>query len=56
LEDRIVKRQFREWAAEGKVKILTPRPLRATTEETERNPRSRSAKLRAIEKKKGEDR
>ena len=43
-EDRIVKNVFREsehW------KILTPKPITASEEEIARNPRSRSAKLRA---------
>jgi 16S rRNA (cytosine1402-N4)-methyltransferase len=51
LEDRIVKHTFRRFAAEEKaVKILTKKPLVADREETRRNPRSRSAKLRFIEK------
>lgn len=50
LEDRIVKQTFRSWASEEKVKILTRKPVRPTLAEIEQNPRSRSAKLRAIEK------
>ena len=50
LEDRIVKRAFRAWGKEGIVQILTPKPIRPTEEEIRRNPRSRSAKLRAVEK------
>lgn len=50
LEDRIVKQTFRSWAREGKVQILTPKPVRSTQEEVQRNPRSRSARLRAMEK------
>lgn len=50
LEDRIVKAAFRTWEKEGKVRILTRKPVRPTAEETERNPRSRSAKLRVVEK------
>ena len=53
LEDRIVKHKFREWAGAQQVKILTPKPMGPTAEEIERNPRSRSAKLRAIEKLEG---
>ncbi|MFA7405134.1 MAG: 16S rRNA (cytosine(1402)-N(4))-methyltransferase RsmH [Pelobacteraceae bacterium] len=65
LEDRIVKHIFREYAEgctcprqfpicvcgkQPRVKVLTTRPVTATAEETEGNPRARSAKLRAIEK------
>ena len=65
LEDRIVKHLFRE-AATGctcppripycvcnkkpQLRILTGRPIVAGAEETERNPRARSAKLRVAEK------
>lgn len=50
LEDRIVKHTFRRWAGEGKVRILTARPVRPSEEETRANPRARSARLRAAEK------
>lgn len=50
LEDRIVKRTFREWKDQGKVMILTPKPVTPTPEEVQRNPRARSAKLRGVEK------
>ena len=65
LEDRIVKRTFRQKAkachcpptlpvcqCKGKpdLKILTPRPVVPTAEESRKNPRSRSAKLRAAYK------
>ncbi len=51
LEDRIVKHTFRRIATEEKsVKVLTKKPLIAEEEEVKRNPRSRSAKLRFIEK------
>ena len=65
LEDRIVKHLFRE-AATGctcpprmpycvcnkkpQLRILTGRPIVAGAEETDRNPRARSAKLRVAEK------
>jgi len=54
LEDRIVKRMFRGWAGEGRGRLLTPKPIQAAREEVGRNPRSRSAKLRGIEKYRGE--
>lgn len=47
LEDRIVKVMFRDQAKAGVLEILTPKPLRPSEEETARNPRSRSARLRA---------
>ena len=50
LEDRIVKNAFRLQAAEQDWNILTKRPIIAGDEERQANPRSRSAKLRAIER------
>lgn len=65
LEDRIVKQTFKDLATgcicpsdfpvcvcgrKPKVKIVTPHPITATTEELENNRRSASAKLRVIEK------
>lgn len=47
LEDRIVKQEFRELAKKGTFEILTKKPIEAGEEELSRNPRSRSAKLRA---------
>lgn len=47
LEDRIVKRFFKE---KKDFKILTKKPLQPTISELKENPRSRSAKLRAIER------
>ena len=49
LEDRIVKWRFRE-LAEGDFTILTKKPLTPSEEEERENPRSRSAKLRIIER------
>src|SRR3954470_15353245 len=51
LEDRIVKHTFRalEKAGDG-LRILTKRPAVPGDEELARNPRARSAKLRAIER------
>jgi len=47
LEDRIVKNFLKEKEREGKIKILTKKPIRPSKEEIIKNPRSRSAKLRA---------
>jgi len=71
LEDRLVKEAFRRWAAtclcpprlqvcvcgwSPQVRILTPKPLTPTSEEVARNPRARSARLRAVERLAGEGR
>jgi 16S rRNA (cytosine1402-N4)-methyltransferase len=50
LEDRLVKDSFRESARLGELEILTKKPATATEQEALRNPRSRSAKLRAAER------
>jgi 16S rRNA (cytosine1402-N4)-methyltransferase len=50
LEDRIVKDAFRDGAKQGRYRLLTKKPVTASAEEIERNPRSRSAKLRAAER------
>jgi 16S rRNA (cytosine1402-N4)-methyltransferase len=50
LEDRIVKDAFREGSKEGYFSVLTKKPVTATELESDRNPRARSAKLRAAEK------
>jgi 16S rRNA (cytosine1402-N4)-methyltransferase len=50
LEDRIVKDAFREGAKQGWYELLTKKPVTASEEEIDRNPRSRSAKMRAAEK------
>ncbi len=50
LEDRIVKDALREGVKQGHYKLLTKKPVAAEAEEIDRNPRSRSAKLRAAEK------
>ena len=49
-DDRKVKEKFRELAKSGEVTVLTKHPLQPTDEEIARNPASRSAKLRALEK------
>ncbi len=50
LEDRIVKDALREGMKQGHYRLLTKKPVIATEEEIDRNPRSRSAKLRAAER------
>ncbi len=53
LEDRRVKDALREGAQQGIWEVLTRKPLMADAEETDRNPRARSAKLRAAERTTG---
>ena len=50
LEDRIVKRFYKELEKEGKVKLINKKIILASEEELRNNPRSRSAKLRILEK------
>jgi 16S rRNA (cytosine1402-N4)-methyltransferase len=65
LEDRIVKETFRSWEGrcqcppgmpvcqcqrEAKLRVLTRKPLRPEADESETNPRVRSARLRTAEK------
>ena len=52
LEDRIVKHTFRALAARegGVLQILTKKPIVPDEDEVRRNPRARSAKLRAAER------
>ena len=51
LEDRIVKQQFKELAkSDMPCKILTKKPLIPSAEEIKNNSRSRSAKLRVLER------
>ena len=49
LEDRRVKDAFRLGAQQGIYQVLTRKPVTASPQEVRRNPRSRSAKLRAVE-------
>jgi 16S rRNA (cytosine1402-N4)-methyltransferase len=51
LEDRIAKDSLREGAHNKIWEILTKKPVTASEEEMDRNPRSRSAKLRAAERR-----
>ena len=52
LEDRVVKHTLRGLQASGEagITVRTKRPVVPTEAEVERNPRARSAKLRAAEK------
>src|ERR1700748_509857 len=50
LEDRLVKDAFREFGREKIFEVLTKKPVVAEEQEQLRNPRSRSAKLRAARK------
>ncbi len=50
LEDRVVKRFFKELEKDGKGKLINKKPVTAKDEEIINNRRSRSAKLRVIEK------
>lgn len=51
LEDRLIKTTFRQWALAGEGTILTKKPVIASAAERAKNPRARSAKLRAIQKR-----
>jgi 16S rRNA (cytosine1402-N4)-methyltransferase len=50
-EDRIVKHRFKSFAQAGLATLLTRKPLRPSAREIAANVRSRSAKLRALERK-----
>lgn len=49
-EDRAAKRAFRTLADQQDFQVVTKRPLVPTDDEVQRNPKSRSAKLRVIER------
>jgi 16S rRNA (cytosine1402-N4)-methyltransferase len=50
LEDAMVKKYFSSWQKDDLVRELTPKPFSPSPDEISRNPRSKSAKLRAISK------
>ncbi len=50
LEDRIVKRYFKECEKQGLAHLMTKKPIQPSDEECKANPASRSAKMRALEK------
>jgi 16S rRNA (cytosine1402-N4)-methyltransferase len=50
LEDRIVKGAFQSLARAGSARILTKHVVKPAREEVLKNPASRSAKLRALER------
>lgn len=50
LEDRIVKETFRTLTRDQKAVLVNKKPLEASLEELQENPRARSAKLRTLEK------
>jgi len=51
LETKRVKAAFRGAVRSGRVSLLTPKPIRPTQAEIARNPRSRSAVLRCVERR-----
>ena len=51
LEDKIVKEKFKTFAKDDEAELIFKKPLRPSLEEVERNPRSRSARFRVIERK-----
>jgi 16S rRNA (cytosine1402-N4)-methyltransferase len=50
LEDRLVKRAFRRFAAEPGFRLATPKPIRPSDDEARDNPRARSARFRVLER------
>jgi len=50
LEDRVVKETFRRLDLDGVLRGITKKPITPSEEEKQRNPRSRSAKLRCSER------
>ena len=54
MEDRKVKQKFQALAREGRATLLNKHVVRPTDEEVQANPASRSAKLRALERREGQ--
>lgn len=50
LEDRIVKDYFQRFEKSSKAQLINKKPITATEKEEEENPRSRSSKLRILQK------
>ncbi|MBY0376921.1 16S rRNA (cytosine(1402)-N(4))-methyltransferase, partial [Patescibacteria group bacterium] len=50
LEDRVVKKFFKQMVDEGKGTLINKKVITASSAEIKNNSRSRSAKLRIIEK------
>jgi 16S rRNA (cytosine1402-N4)-methyltransferase len=50
LEDRIVKKKFVELKEKELAKVITKKPITPSSDEIKLNPRSRSSKLRLLEK------
>lgn len=50
IEDRIVKRRFAQWVKDGQGVLVNKKPIPPSDREIQENPRSRSAKLRVIQK------
>lgn len=48
IEDRMVKRAFREWARDGEFELVNKKPIGPSEEEVGENVRARSAKLRVV--------
>ena len=49
-EDRIVKRMFKEYESRKELSLVTRRPVTPSVREVRKNPRARSAKMRAAER------
>lgn len=49
-EDRLVKQTFHQWEEDGRVSQITKKPIMPAEAEMQKNPRSRSARLRVCQK------